>query len=168
MSIVVLLLDDIPNFHSLLIVQSEFESQINTSIVVLDGLKGQAYTVETCISDKLTARITPLGTGNGSVGAGEVQIAQLDWEPGQVLAKVTYGSDEDILVQVLGQTPEGYQLRFRGSEQHVAVRTPEEHKFQAYMLPPEKKDVSKFLLSPMPGTLISLSKYGVYLLCLLL
>lgn len=72
---------------------------------------------------------------------------------------VNFESDEGTsrFVQYLGKQPDGFALRFNGSEHTVVIRTPREHELSKYMLKPEKKDLTKFVLSPMPGTLISLS-----------
>lgn len=41
--------------------------------------------------------------------------------------------------------------------QEVVIRTLKEHEYAQHMLPPEKKDYSNVIRSPMPGTLVSLS-----------
>jgi hypothetical protein len=46
--------------------------------------------------------------------------------------------------------------RLNGSQQMVTIMTPFEHALSVHMLPMEIKDDSKYLLCPMPGTLISL------------
>ena len=112
-----------------------------------------------------------------------VRIHNLDWIPGQALAKLNLSvscagdgaqgsglvfedddEDEDEdggmnveeVMQFEGRTLEGILIRFNGSIQEVIVRTTREHQLSAYMIPPIKKDVSRFLLSPMPGTLLTL------------
>lgn len=50
----------------------------------------------------------------------------------------------------------GYIIRMVGSQQEVLIRTVREHELSQHMRPREVKDFSKFLLCPMPGTLISL------------
>lgn len=60
------------------------------------------------------------------------------------------------VVQYAGATPEGFLLRYRGSEQEVIVRTPTEHRLCAHMKAPVVKDTSHVIMCPMPGTLISL------------
>lgn len=84
----------------------------------------------------------------------------MDWHSDRPLGRLILerdGKEVPELVQYLGRTPEGYLLRYLGSEQEVIVRTPREHQLAHHMLAPEKKDFSKFLLCPMPGTLISSS-----------
>jgi hypothetical protein len=106
----------------------------------------------------------------------QVTLSDLDYSNGQPLAYAAFHtkSGEDYVtsaavVQCLGRTPEGFTLRYLGSEQEVIVRTPDEHRMSTHMLPPVVKDHSKELLCPMPGTLISCSKISVYhslLLCI--
>lgn len=84
----------------------------------------------------------------------------MDWHSDRSLGRVAIENDhkeENEFIQYLGRTPEGYKLRYLGSEQEVIVRTPREHQLSQHMLKPEKKDFSNFLLCPMPGTLISCS-----------
>ena len=84
------------------------------------------------------------------------------------------------VVQYDGRTVEGYLLRYHGCDhvrlvfsfyiwgnilfclQEVIVRTPKQHEFSQHMLPPDEKDTSQFVLCPMPGTLVSISKLVFY------
>ena len=66
------------------------------------------------------------------------------------------GSERAEVVQYAGTTPDGYLLRYHGSEQEVIVRTLTEHRLSQHMKVPEAKDTSNFIMCPMPGTLISL------------
>ena len=73
-------------------------------------------------------------------------------------------SEEDVvtttrIVQYEGRSNGGYLLRMMGSQIEVNVATSTEDALMKYMLPPDVKDVSKFLLCPMPGTLISLGTF---------
>lgn len=70
--------------------------------------------------------------------------------------------DEDVMtqsrvevIQIELETPQGYFFRYQGSQQEVVVRNPREHALASHMLPPEKKDYSNVLRSPMPGTLVT-------------
>ena len=49
----------------------------------------------------------------------------------------------------------GFSLQFKGATENVSIRTPMEHHLSRFMLPEEKIDVSKFLICPMPGKLVS-------------
>lgn len=132
-------------------------------MVVLGGPKGTPYHVKMAVEDMATFTITPYGK-DGKLKedkAERVDIAQLDWNSEQPVGDVSFCEEgdkyEDRVVQYLGRTSEGYVIRYLGSEQNVIVRSLDEHRLSAHMLAPEVKDFSKFLLCPMPGTLISVS-----------
>lgn len=65
---------------------------------------------------------------------------------------------EERLVQYFGRKDDAYTLRMNGSEQSVIVRSPAEHRLSRYMLAPEVKDYSRFVMCPMPGSLISVGE----------
>jgi acetyl/propionyl-CoA carboxylase alpha subunit len=65
-------------------------------------------------------------------------------------------SEQQEVVQYAGSTPEGFLLRYKGSEQEVIVRSLAEHALCVHMKAPLVKDTSHVILCPMPGTLISL------------
>ena len=59
--------------------------------------------------------------------------------------------------QILGSLPEGMRMQFCGSRNDVTLRSPRAHELAAHMLPKVEVDTSKFLLCPMPGSLISVA-----------
>jgi propionyl-CoA carboxylase alpha chain len=77
-----------------------------------------------------------------------------DWRPGLALARVTI-DDRTITLQV-DRCPEGYRLFLGGSEAHVLVRTRKAAEFAARIPAKPPPDTSRFLLSPMPGLIISI------------
>ena len=101
----------------------------------------------------------------------EIVIRDLDWRTGApdmrvVLedgtdvpkgeaAKVEAQQGEEEAVTYEGRTSAGIMLRYRGARREIVVRTPREHELSGHMLEPEEKDLSAFLVSPMPGTLVS-------------
>lgn len=126
-------------------------------IVVLDGTKGTPYEVEMVVDNELTANVTPVDELGNKIGKTDtVVLTDLEWNIDGPLANVYFGSEQRV-VQYRGRTPEGYLIRFNGSEQEVIVRSPKEHVYSRHMLKPEVKDFSKYVVSPMPGTLISCS-----------
>jgi len=132
-----------------------------TAIVVLGGTKGHAYEVKLSLDGTYTAHITALDAHDKHIGKGKtVVLTDLDWNCDRPLGNIVInkeGKEVEALIQYCGRTAEGYLLRYLGSEQEVIIRTPKEHKLSHHMLKPEVKDFSKFLLCPMPGTLISCS-----------
>jgi len=76
-------------------------------------------------------------------------------DEGSVLTKVEATDDESEAVTFEGRTGAGFMLRYRGARRHVVIRSPRDHELSGHMLVPEEKDMSAFLVCPMPGTLIS-------------
>ena len=61
-----------------------------------------------------------------------------------------------ILSQIHGEDNVGaFEVKFNGSDVSVLVMSPEEYKLSRHMKEPKPTDTSNFILSPMPGTLIS-------------
>ncbi len=114
--------------------------------------------------------------------AERVEVSQLDWVCETPLATLTFMAEvkadvgakraskkkkgagteaeagplqEERIVQYEGRVPQGYKLRFNGSQQTVLLRSLRQHALSVHMLPPENVDVTRFLLCPMPGTLVS-------------
>ena len=114
--------------------------------------------------------------------AERVEVSQLDWVCETPLATLTFTAEvkadvgakrtskkkkgagteaeagplqEERIVQYEGRVPQGYKLRFNGSQQTVLLRSLRQHALSVHMLPPENVDVTRFLLCPMPGTLVS-------------
>ena len=81
--------------------------------------------------------------------------AATDWRPGLPLMWMIL-DDETFAIQI-ERTPLGYTLIHDGAELDVKVLTPRAAELFRHM--PEKlpPDLSKFLLSPMPGLLVSLA-----------
>jgi propionyl-CoA carboxylase alpha chain len=80
------------------------------------------------------------------------------WRPGLPLARITIDDREQsrTLTLQVDRCSEGYRLTLGGSEVHVLVRTRKAAEFVARMPVKTPPDTSKFLLSPMPGLIISI------------
>jgi len=82
-------------------------------------------------------------------------VLQSDWRPGQMLfLGVLDGTD--IAVQV-ARTGTRMRLSWRGADVSLTVRSPRAAELAARMPKREPKDLSRFLLSPMPGLMVSLA-----------
>lgn len=83
---------------------------------------------------------------------GDIEKVQSDWTPGSPLF-IGSVNGESVTVAV-NRTPQGWMLSSRGSTEILTVLEPHVAALQQYM--PEKiaKDLSRFLLSPMPGLLM--------------
>jgi len=69
---------------------------------------------------------------------------------------VSYGKDDDndVFVHVLGNTPTGFKVMYHGFEYKVACLSPRQHELSKHLIEKEKPDMSKFVISPMPGAVI--------------
>ena len=86
---------------------------------------------------------------------GESLILESDWHPGESLLR---GSLEgrSVALQIVAHGV-GYRLRHGGVEVDVVVRRPRAAELAARMPAKAAPDHSRFLLSPMPGRVISIS-----------
>lgn len=135
-------------------------------IVILKDNQGKehAYNVELSLEDSLVAEIAAINANGKSLYAPKrVVVDTLDWQIESRIAYVGFKNNDtdnndhsgDKVFQYEGRSNEGYRLKYRGSQQEVIVRTQLEHELSKHMLKPEVKDVSRYLLCPMPGTLVS-------------
>ncbi|CAA7615994.1 acetyl-CoA carboxylase biotin carboxylase subunit [Magnetospirillum sp. SS-4] len=98
--------------------------------------------------------IHPASGGYAVVVGGEAIEVKTDWQIGQPLIRATVDG-RPVCVQV-DRTGVSFRLSHSGVQAEVWVltrRTAEMHKLMPYKAPP---DMSKFLLSPMPGLLVKL------------
>jgi propionyl-CoA carboxylase alpha chain len=86
---------------------------------------------------------------------GERHELLLDWSPGAPLARATI-EGRTAVVQV-DPCAEGFRLSHGGIEVVALVRTREAAEFAARVPPKPPPDTSKFLLSPMPGLIVSVA-----------
>ena len=87
---------------------------------------------------------------------GERRVAETDWQPGQVLLRLSAGA-EPATVQIERLSALEFRLTHRGVVRRVQVMSPRAAELLALM--PQKKppDTSRLLLSPMPGLLASIA-----------
>ena len=86
---------------------------------------------------------------------GHSYAVRSDWQFGQLLFSGTINGD-DIYVQV-EREDQTYRLFHNGSQADVRVITPKVAEFMQYMPVKTPPDMSNYLLSPMPGLLVSLA-----------
>jgi propionyl-CoA carboxylase alpha chain len=79
----------------------------------------------------------------------------LEWRPGQLLARVRLGR-RAAAVQV-DPCPEGYRLSHGGVEVRALVRTRKAAEYAARIPTKAPPDTSKFVISPMPGLIVSIA-----------
>ena len=94
--------------------------------------------------------------GGYEVRAGEqVYAVHSPWQPGSALLQGTLNGSR-IGVQV-ERNEVGYRLTHAGAQVNVQVLSPRAAELSKFMLRAEPLDLSRFLLSPMPGLLVSVS-----------
>jgi propionyl-CoA carboxylase alpha chain len=86
---------------------------------------------------------------------GKTYAVRSDWEFGQHLFSGTLNGEE-IFVQV-ERDNQTYRLFHGGSQADVSIVTPRVAELLEYMPVKVKPDMSRYLLSPMPGLLVSLA-----------
>ena len=78
-----------------------------------------------------------------------------DWVPGQSLARLEV--DGAAVVLKVSKISGGFNVRTRGADLKVHVRTPRQAELAKLMLVKAAPDTSKYLLCPMPGLIVTIS-----------
>jgi propionyl-CoA carboxylase alpha chain len=99
--------------------------------------------------------VVPAEGGQDVEYNGITYAVRSNWEFGQLLFSGTINGEE-IFVQV-ERNKQAYRLFHSGSQADVMVITPRVAEFLRYMPVKVPPDMSKYLLSPMPGLLVSLA-----------
>jgi len=100
-------------------------------------------------------RVVPEGSGYQLRYSGREYRVESDWRPGQHLFCGTI--DDEPLCFQLQRHDLWYHLFHRGAETRALVLTPKAAELYALMPEKEAPDLSRFLLSPMPGLLVKVS-----------
>jgi len=125
-------------------------------VVCLGGMFGDAYLVRSNgdSSNDVTSSVTRLGTDDEDA-VEVVNISALEYEPSDDLAHVKIAGERRAL-QVHGGDEIGtLKLTMYGSDADILVMSPAEYKLACHMKEPTPVDLGNFVLSPMPGTLVS-------------
>jgi len=117
----------------------------------------RAFLCQTDSDDALIVHIQELDAAGCALGAASaVNVTALDWLNETPLVGVEFDGDgHETVVQYSKRNASGFNMQFRGATARVSVFTPLEHSLSKHMLPEEKVDVSKYLLCPMPGKVVS-------------
>uniref|UniRef100_A0A7S2WD42 propionyl-CoA carboxylase n=1 Tax=Mucochytrium quahogii TaxID=96639 RepID=A0A7S2WD42_9STRA len=83
------------------------------------------------------------------------EFGHFDFTIGKTIIRADFGKGEQHVAQLLQRLPQGYRLQYCGAIQDVSVYSPREYELSKHMLPKPEIDTAKWLLSPMPGALIS-------------
>ena len=95
------------------------------------------------------------GAGIAITWNGQKVLLESDWRPGQTIFHATLNRVA-VTVQV-AQRGTRLHLSWRGAEAHIAVRSPRAAELAARIPKRKAADLSRFLLSPMPGLVVSLT-----------
>jgi len=99
--------------------------------------------------------IEPIAGGFEVGYSGKSYTVLTDWKPGHPLVRATVNG-KAVCFQ-LNRVGAGYQLFRRGAQIDVLVCTPRAAELNRHMLEKVPPDLSRFLLSPMPGLLVKLT-----------
>ncbi|WP_413207266.1 acetyl-CoA carboxylase biotin carboxylase subunit [Rhodospirillum sp. A1_3_36] len=99
--------------------------------------------------------ILPTDTGHDVTVDGKTVSVAHDWRFGDPLFKAVIDG-RPVVVQI-DREGVGYRLFHAGTQDHALVLTESAAKYAALMPKKEAPDMSQFLLSPMPGLLVSLA-----------
>ena len=89
-----------------------------------------------------------------SLGNSDYQV-ETNWSLGEPLFKADVNG-KDISVQI-ERSAKGYRLLYRGAEINAQILSPKAAVLSAHMVYKAPADMSKFLLSPMPGLLVKMA-----------
>ncbi|ETV90570.1 acetyl-CoA carboxylase, biotin carboxylase subunit [Aphanomyces invadans] len=129
---------------------NELPATVGSHVFVsTDGPFGQAHAVRAvAVGSTIYASVD--GT------SGWVVVNDFDWSPKLPLFSAEISSKQRAL-QVLKKLPEGFKIQHHGAIHDVIVRSPKEHELSVHMKPKPKVDLSRFVLCPMPGLLVSVA-----------
>ena len=77
------------------------------------------------------------------------------WRPGDTIAHVNI--NETLVSIKVDKIPSGFRVRHNGADLKVLIRNERQFQLSKYMLEKISPDMSKFLLCPMPGMLVSVN-----------
>jgi len=66
-------------------------------------------------------------------------------------------SERSVTVQYLEPLPVGFRLQYMGTKFDITIHNQRQHELSQYMIEKPKKDLSKVIISPMPGSVVSVA-----------
>jgi propionyl-CoA carboxylase alpha chain len=118
--------------------------------VKAQGVEGQAEAERVLVQRSATD-----GKFKVSVGGKTVDVTA-DWkvEGPLIDAKV---DGEEVVIQYLDRLATGYRLSYLGTKFEVSVHTDAQHRLAVHMKEKPKLDLTRVILSPMPGSVVSVA-----------
>jgi len=123
-------------------------------VIIVDGV---VYNVTMEDSELLMGQTVSIQAADGSEEAVTIELDNISWEVEEPLFTATRPDGELIRCQHMERLPEGFRLLLEGAVADVVIRTPRQHELARHMIEKPPKDYSNLLVSPMPGTLVSVS-----------
>jgi propionyl-CoA carboxylase alpha chain len=121
--------------------------KIPDSFVIASGESGKM--------DYVTTNIAVTASGYKGIVKNKTYDIQTEWNPGQIIYSAVINGQK-IAAQV-ERTDLFYRIQFDGVRVDSLVLTPNGAEMQKLMPFKEPPDMSKFLLSPMPGLLVDVA-----------
>lgn len=134
-------------------VEQSRATQIDGQINDMDGPQGKDWVI-TLGDDQSSATIAQTDDGISIAMADEKIAIDSEWMPGEPVIHITVNG-ADYYMEV-DQLEAGYQLTTDGVSALVKVETPRAAELSAHMPEIIEADMSKYLLCPMPGLVISI------------
>lgn len=66
-------------------------------------------------------------------------------------------SKKSVTVQYLDPLPVGFRLQYMGTKFDITIHNQRQHELSQFMIEKPKKDLSKVIISPMPGSVVSVA-----------
>jgi len=133
---------------------AERAAQVSGRLPERAGAAGDNWVV--CLGDEQHPVTVVLGDDGAEVSLGKsTHEVRGDWRPGEPIFRGSVDGRE-VRLQVDGEGA-GYRLAHAGAEVAVSVLTPRAAELARRMPAKEAADSSRFLLSPMPGLLVSIA-----------
>jgi len=133
---------------------AEHEARISGQLPGHGAVVGRDWVV--CIgTERHPVAVTPVDSGYAATLGGTTRAVALDWRPGRaVFAATVDGRQSTFQIDREGN---GFRLSQGGAATSLRVLPPRAAAHLAHMPEKQAPDLSRFLLSPMPGLLVGLA-----------
>ena len=127
-------------------------------IVCVGGMFGNASRVKAADGKMIVQHLSSQDDEHEVIGRSEheINIESIEYDPTNPIVDITLDGEERA-IQILNNSKNigTVHARYNGAELDCLVMSLEEYRLSTYMNEPKALDTSNYLLSPMPGTLIS-------------
>ncbi|KAK3807348.1 MAG: carbamoyl-phosphate synthase L chain, ATP binding domain-containing protein [Benniella sp.] len=114
------------------------------------------------VDEKVPVKVNKLGKGANGEDEFEIHTPGLApfktaarWPLESPLITNTFDNNEEITLQYLDTLPLGFRLQHLGTKFDITVQTPAQHALAKFMPIKEKASTTNMILSPMPGSVVS-------------